>query len=53
MSNQEVDDCWCGIGGRNVKNGGASFDAASIRICTMGQEPTEELLIANDVPAPC
>ena len=53
VSYQEVEDCRRGIGGCNVKDGGAGFGAVSIRCCTMGQEPTDELLIADNVPASC
>lgn len=51
MRYQEAEDCRRGIGGCNIKDGGAGFGAVRIRVCAMGQEPTDEFLIANDVPA--
>ena len=47
---QEVEDCQRGVGGCNIKDGRAGFGAVRIRICAMSQKPTDEVLIANDVP---
>lgn len=47
---QEVEKCRRGIGGCNIKDGGAGFGAVRIRVCALSQEPTDEVLVANDVP---
>ena len=47
---QEVEDCRHGIGGCNTKDDGTGFGAVRIRVCAMSQEPTDEILVANDVP---